>query len=601
MEVATVLETYEDAIEAKPGLYVVHSGTGAYFPAMGFIEEGYAKFLGEFYDERGRVVTFKITAAPAVAARNPIEPFEHRITISPQFFLAALKDYKDWELKWWREAVQNAVDAGATHIELGVVQNADGTYTVWCDDNGRGMDVETFRDKFLMLGGTSKTAAGGTAGGFGKAKELLILPWISWNAHSRDINVQGVGDQTKFYPAEMRMGTRLEVVMPPDKRTTGAIALGFVEKCYLPNIRFTITDVECGLDHKVFVADLIGGHPIERLPDKIDFYFIPADSHQSYMYIRTNGIFMFEHYIGSVPGFMIGEITAPSIEILAANRDGFRDRQVGYAVDSLAERIAKDTKSALRNKQGLIRKKYEGSGKFRSRTRAAMLFEQIGAYNIGPLSAHDTSKILATVGDYAREQEATLASMSAGAASAMLDQKFLGPNHLENALKQLVWEPDFFIMNDIEHFVIPKKFFPETMTPTILKLAKTWVELCRFVFMQLGTDREFGVGFYFSTGAAASALFRDEERERFPTPWIMLNPFKDMDTRQEIWRPAVDADLKWLYAAAIHEVTHVADRIEYHDESFAAALTLNMAKCADGYRKIRQIVASIRMRGGPEL
>ena len=37
--------------------------------------------------------------------------------------------------------------------------------------------------------------------------------------------------------------------------------------------------------------------------------------------------------------------------------------------------------------------------------------------------------------------------------------------------------------------------------------------------------------------------------------------------------------------------------MSYHDESFAAALTRNMAKCADGYRKIRQIAAGIRTRG----
>ena len=77
----------------------------------------------------------------------------------------------------------------------------------------------------------------------------------------------------------------------------------------------------------------------------------------------------------------------------------------------------------------------------------------------------------------------------------------------------------------------------------------------------------------------------------------MLNPFKDMQDRTTMWRPAQDSDLKWIYAAAIHEATHIADRISYHDESFAAALTRNMAKYADGYRKIRAIAAGIRTRG----
>jgi hypothetical protein len=99
----------------------------------------------------------------------------------------------------------------------------------------------------------------------------------------------------------------------------------------------------------------------------------------------------------------------------------------------------------------------------------------------------------------------------------------------------------------------------------------------------------------------AAAAYRDEDRDGRAEQWLMLNPYRDLDRRDEIWHPTQDADLKWLYAAAIHEVTHIADGLSYHDESFAAALTRNMAKCADGYRKIKQIAAGIRMRGGPEL
>ena len=42
----------------------------------------------------------------------------------------------------------------------------------------------------------------------------------------------------------------------------------------------------------------------------------------------------------------------------------------------------------------------------------------------------------------------------------MLDQKFLGPNHLEAAIKQLVWEPDWFLVNEVDGYKVPKKFFP---------------------------------------------------------------------------------------------------------------------------------------------
>jgi hypothetical protein len=590
---ASILQSAREVMSARPGLYVVRSGSEAYFPIMGLIEGGYAEFRGEVYDDQGRTVTVEVTTTPPPQMQERMMADQQRtITIGPEFFITALKDYSDWQIKWWREAVQNSVDAGGTTIALSAVTQEDGTKLVTCDDDGKGMDEDTIITKFLVLGGSTKKGESGAAGGFGKAKELLLLPWISWRIHSRDTIVEGAGIDYTVSRGPMRQGTRLDVVMPPDKCTDDAIALGFLQKCNLPGVRFTVNGVKAR-------ADLAGANLVSQVADKVDIYFTPTKEKdkQSYIYVRTRGLFMFQRYVGEVPGFILAELIAPSIEILTANRDGFRDYSVGNAVDKLAERIAKDNMSALKNKQGLIRQKFEGTGKFRAKERASMLLDQIGPYGAGDLSSQSTEAILQTMGSYVHGEEERLQSMpSTAVVTAMLDQHFLGPNHLEAAVKQLVWEPDFFLVNEIEGFRVPKKFFPATMTPTVLKLAKTWVELCRYVMMQLGSEAHFGAGFVFSEDAAAQAI-EDEDREGRKEQWLMLNPFKDMRDRKEIWRPAQDSDLKWMYAAAIHEATHIADRISYHDESFASALTRNMAKCADGYRKIRQIAAGIRTRG----
>jgi hypothetical protein len=591
MPTATVITTYEEALSARPGLYVVHSGTGAYFPILGFIEAKEAKLLGDMYNSTGRLITVQVTTVPKIRA-NP--EGGRQITIGPEFFMTALKDYNDWPIKWWREAVQNAVDADGLNIQLSSVTNEDGTVTVSCDDDGRGMDEDTLINKFLVLGATTKIGQGGQAGGFGKAKELLLLPWISWRIHTRDTLIEGSGIDYTVTKTSYRQGTRLDVRMPPDRYTDGAIALGFLQKCDLPHVRFTVNG-------KIADASLRGDRPIESVPGKADIYFVSADTKQSYLYVRTRGLYMFSSYIGEIPGFLIAELTAPSIEILTANRDGFRDRSVQHMIDKLGERIAKDNMSALKNKQGLIRVKYKGVGKFKAQRLASELLEQIGPYHSGSLNGREEGTIVAIVGDYASQEEDTLASLpSVAAVSAMMDQKFTGPSHLENAINQLVWEPDFYLVNDIEEFVVPEKFFPESMSPTIFKLAKTWAALCKYVMMQLNSNQRFGVGFVFSSYAAAQAI-TDENEEAKVESWLMLNPFKDMYAREATWRPAQDSDLKWLYAAAIHECTHIADRISYHDEAFASALTRNMAKCADGYRKIKQIASGIRMRGGIEL
>ena len=61
---ATLLETAQQAADAGPGIYAVHSGSGAYFPVMAMLEAGHAFFRGEVYDDRGRLMTVEITTSP---------------------------------------------------------------------------------------------------------------------------------------------------------------------------------------------------------------------------------------------------------------------------------------------------------------------------------------------------------------------------------------------------------------------------------------------------------------------------------------------------------------------------------------------------------
>ena len=130
---------------------------------------------------------------------------------------------------------------------------------------------------------------------------------------------------------------------------------------------------------------------------------------------------------------------------------------------------------------------------------------------------------------------------------------------------------------------------PESMTPTVLKLAKVWTEFCRYVLMRLGTDAEYGVGFIFSRDVDAQCATRDGRT------WLQLRPTKGRG--DEIYRVSDDNDLRYLYALAIHECTHMADKISYHGDSYTNALTNNTARCGDGFRKLKKIVGAIKMRG----
>ena len=191
---------------------------------LAIAELGRATLLGERYTDRG----VKEIAVDVGNRRKRLVP-NAQIRIGREFFTTALRDYEDWPEKWWREAVQNAVDAGACNITC-AVEHHPGGVAVSCEDDGSGMDEDVLINKFLVLGGTTKVT-GETTGGFGKAKELLVLPWLEWEVHSRDRLVRGSGTYYEVSAARERHGTRLAVLMPTDQATQAPAAISFINKC----------------------------------------------------------------------------------------------------------------------------------------------------------------------------------------------------------------------------------------------------------------------------------------------------------------------------------------------------------------------------------
>jgi hypothetical protein len=694
---ATLL-TKEPVSQLPSGYYVAPSDSRAYTGMRAAVEAGHARLVGERYTDTGTGLVKLLTVEVRSGRRAAANP---SIGIGREFFASALKDYRDWEIKWWREVVQNAVDAGATEIALDAKQSDDGTWIVSCTDNGGGMTEDVLINKFLVLGGTTKAgAAPGVAGGFGKAKELILLPWIWWETHTRGVVVRGAGAEYEIKRGARNLrGTKLTVCMPPDQYTASHQAIAFVEKCFLPGIRFRVNG-------KVYRGKLTSDKLIDRVPGKVDVFHVDKkDASSSGMLVRTNGLYMFSIGYQSVQGYLVAEITAPSIEILTANRDGFRDGGVRHAIDNLGTKIAKDVKSALRAKKGMIRQKFRGSGKFQAakerEVEALASINSLIPTSSGRLDSMSMESVLEVIdtmtrvepvvavddladeparpqrvpfdegvfneverkllvdamvdSGYPRErveergihdpghwpdlmeveevaeehvgrravveiqkrahtaarkaavvQAETVHSVAApqrGPSSAILQSVDLtGITHAETLVKQLVWEPDFYIHNDVEGWRPQKRFYPESMTPKLNKLARVWTELCRYVLIQLNCDLPFGVGWIFDTGASAAYQGEDPDENwsfrRDKEHWLLLNPFLSTDPRKAgFYSPTKAKDLKVLYALAIHEATHMADGIVYHDESFASALTHNMARCADGFKHARKIARSVKMKG----
>lgn len=606
---ATLLtEPLGDEPRLAPGIYVARAQDPAYGGLEALAVEGHATYLGERHDPDGT----KMIAVSVPGARDGEQApnMGGAIRIGREFFTTALRDYHDWKEKWWREAIQNSVDAGATDIDCRVEQVPEG-FAISVSDDGRGMDEDTLLNKFLVLGGTTKTR-GDTRGGFGKAKELLVLPWLAWSIHTRDRKVVGAGLDYQVEPAPFRQGTEIRVVMPPDETTHESCALAFIEKCYLPDIRFTVN----GTRHK---ARLAPGEELRSFEGKATLYYDKKGKNNG-LFVRTMGLFMFEMWVSdAVKGTLVVELTGSSVELLTANRDGIRDYELKRGIERYVNELAADVSSALKKKKGLIRKRFEGTGKFTGANeqdlRSAMLnhmeeLQPAQQTKRGLVLSEDQVSVLKGVVHElgAGEGSALVLEETVGAlnmrtnaetAAAMLDSTVMpGPAAVEAAIKQLAWEPDFYLINDVEGFHVPKMFYPESLTPGVKKLAKAWAELCRFVLIQLGCATPFGVGFIFSHDAMAAYQQEDDEH------WLLLNPFRDAaavgsakPSKEALWGLVTEDDVNQLYASAVHEVTHMADGVRYHDESFASALTRNFARCANKDRQVKAIIKSIKARG----
>jgi len=572
-----------------------------YGDILALVELGEAKLLGERYNDRG--------VKEIAAVVGNVRPNAQQIRIGREFFTTALRDYDDWREKWWREAIQNAVDAGAKDVTCTIreTQTMDGdAVEVTVLDDGGGMDEDTLINKFLVLGGTTKSTGIGTTGGFGKAKELLVLPWLMWTIQTRNRIVRGSGVEYDVGPADYIAGTKLSVLMPADQATGAAAAEAFIGKCYLPRVRFTVNGEEVK-------ADLRKGKEIRNFEGKATLYHNKSGGFRR-MLVRANGIYMFNIYVSSqTEGTLVVELDQPSIELLTANRDGFRDSSLRYSVSEFANQLAADVKSALRAKKGLIREKFRGTGQFSSGVRGEILESHIlqtqGA--LVPegrgrmvMSQEQVAEMLWVLRDVDRstpaedQESATNFMATAQVAQAMLtNMEVLGTTQMEAAARQLSWEPDFFLVNEIEGWRVPAKFKPASMAKRTKQVLRFWAELCRFVLIQLSSTKRYGVGFVFSDDAGAQYIHEDDE------DWLMLNPLKPSkmsgyaapNTRDEFSLSSKE-DLHWMYAAAVHECTHIADGIAYHDESFATAFTSNVAKTADGVRRLAAIKKAIVAR-----
>ncbi|MHC4119767.1 MAG: ATP-binding protein, partial [Planctomycetota bacterium] len=264
-----VLEDQFDPYELPPGYYTAYSDTAAYPTLWSMVNVGIAHDEGSRYLEGGVIQMMASYDMPPLERNPEDDNYEEAMIVIPHSsFTKVTNDYGNWRQMWWREVIQNAVDAGATQIDCRIQELEDGTWLASCQDNGEGMSQDTMMNAFFTVGGTEKPAY--AHGGFGEAKKLIALAWIQFSVHSRDVLVQGSGAEfpkLKLYRnAGTVEGTKVEVVMPADKHTTEAAAIEYISRCQLSNVRFFVNGT-------VVRANLRRGRKKRDLPDGAELFY----------------------------------------------------------------------------------------------------------------------------------------------------------------------------------------------------------------------------------------------------------------------------------------------------------------------------------------
>jgi len=265
-----------------------------------------------------------------------MEEINGKVGLPDGYFLKMAKaDYRDYRAALWREIYQNSIDAGATRIEVSWDRNSR---TITIVDDGCGMDLNTLRNRLLVLGGSKK--AEGATGAFGKAKELELFSWEVYELHTNNLLLTGSGNEyTIIEVPEYLDGTSISLVIQEDEDF--GYLTGFAK------IVAQKTETNCAIivDGTLVECTATKGELIKTL-DCGAIYVngdLPANS---YAKVRMNGIWMFDQYAGQDTPHITLELSGSSVASLNSNRDGMKNCCLDEA-NKFFHRLASDRMSAL--------------------------------------------------------------------------------------------------------------------------------------------------------------------------------------------------------------------------------------------------------------
>lgn len=510
-------------------------------------------------------------------------PLDRAVTLSPRFFAVELDAYSDWRQAFWRELLQNAVDAGAGRVDVAVEVTGGGVRVVVADD-GHGMSREVAEDVFFVVGETTKHD-GDTVGGYGRARMLVCFPQRGYEIRSGHMRAVGRGGAYRVETVDEAVdGARFTIdTVDDDDAALRAALQRVLSQCALP--------AQVRLDGRVVAQRPLPRRARRRLVDDdgrtwARVYVDRGRGGQ--LLVRVRGLVMYRRWLRGDDDVVVELEPRLARDVLASSRDRLRGAYADQ-LDWFVDELTRNRRRALRPPAGPLDVHVAGGGFLASAAAtppssspAAALGPRDGAPPSGGTAGGGAADAPGTpvraANDAARER---LASLPRGVAAGQ-----------RGATAALGF--DVFL-------------FADTTDARVNRLARAW--------NPAGWDKRTGrrrrallLAWRAAVGHAVDVLLdvRDEAESLVWTVGIVLDPevrgshrrLRDGhvfavnpvgDGEAIAYRLGRREDRRRLVAVALHEVAHAL--VDGHDEDYASVLT-DLVAASDADAADREVRAA---------
>lgn len=331
---------------------------------------------------------------------------EGSLILGKEFFVKERDSaYGNWPAAFWRELIQNSVDAGARNIKARAfvertyytggpttdamtkdmvsfshmdvrefesrqrseLQDQEAVVLLELEDDGCGMTRDILENVYLRLGATTKTT--GSVGGFGRARMLTCFAMDQYAITTADMRLEGRGARYTLSKARnYQKGCVLSASTTyPLNRVHHFYRelIRFLSLCELPNVNFSFNGAHISHGGSAVGPELLSVKAGDSVWGKIHAVNGDHPSLKYHLNVRVSGLLMFTQYIGYEPGLLLELEPNMSRSVLVSNRDGLK-QPFSNIIYEIVARVAKmglrafdaprpTKKKYYRNKEGYFK------------------------------------------------------------------------------------------------------------------------------------------------------------------------------------------------------------------------------------------------------